>query len=133
MSNSFVRITLETALRNFATANSLPVAWEDVAFTPPATGSYLEAFFIPAKTVDITTDGLRKRYTGIFQINICTRSGSGSATSEAIENQIIALFPLVPKTHLPVSIENTPYSMKITQNTNGFKKTAITVEYRMEA
>lgn len=40
------------AIATYATANSLPVAWPGINFTPPTTGSWLEVAWFPNQTAD---------------------------------------------------------------------------------
>ncbi len=132
MSNSAVRQYFETRLQAWAADQTSPVAisYEDVPFIPPSTGSYVECFLIPAKTLDCTVDGTRQRYMGVFQVNICTRSGLGSRTSEKLADSLIRYFPVVPKGS--VSVESTPYCEKTEQWEAGWKITPVCIYYRLE-
>lgn len=134
MSNAIIRAYMEGKIATWAAAQSpaIPVAYEDVPFTPPATGHYLEVFLMPAATLTATIKGTRGRMIGLFQINLYTRAGQGSGPSETLAQSIIAAFPCVPKVG-DVSIENIPYATQIEQEISGFKITSITVNYRYES
>lgn len=133
MSNAIIAAFFETRIKTFAATESttLTVAYEDVPFTPPERGAYLEIFLLPANTINCTVDGIRNRYLGIFQVNIYTKAGTGRKTSEILEKKIIDLFPVVPKG--TVSIEQTPSAYRIHQELAGWKCTAISINYRYEA
>lgn len=80
---------LETKLANFATANSYDVAWPDVRFTP--TDAYLQPAFLPAETA-FGTLADSSDYGGIFQVDVVTRKGGGTADSRAIVDDVLAEF-----------------------------------------
>lgn len=133
MSNATIRAYFESKLTTFAAAQSsiIPIAYEDRPFTPPSSGSYLEPFLLPSPTMNVTVNGLRSRYMGIFQVNVYVKSGLGSKASEALVQQIINLFPVIPKDS-DVSVEQTPYATRVSQELSGWKCTPITIRYRME-
>ena len=84
MSKALVRRGFEAALKTWADAQSpaLPVAWQNVSFTPPA-GRYARAFVIPAPTQSNTLDRSHRAYTGIFQVNLHMPINTGPAAAEA--------------------------------------------------
>ncbi len=136
MSQTTIRSVLMQALATYANAHSpiLPISREGVPFTKPVNnGTFLETFFTPANTVNITTDGIRKRFLGEFQINVWVADNIGVNTAETIANEIANLFPVVPKSYLPISIEQTPSIKKSIYDPSGYRVTPVCVSYRMEA
>lgn len=89
-----IRYALESRLKTWADAQSpaIPVAWQNVPFTPPVT-RYLRAFLLPAETVTQTLDGDHRRYTGVFQVSILVPVGNGPGAGETIAEAIEALYP----------------------------------------
>lgn len=87
-----VRRLLETRLSAWAASNGIPVAWENVEFTPPA-GVYLRAFLLRAETRSLDLLGAHRRLQGVWQINVIAPTGAGSAQAEAIAEQVCALYP----------------------------------------
>jgi len=96
MSDKIIRSLFEGRLRTWATARvpALPIAFEDVAFTPPADGSpYLRPFLLPANTTSEDLEGKHTAYRGVFQVSIVTKAGNGRGAAEGIADEIAALFP----------------------------------------
>ncbi|EJM92408.1 phage tail terminator-like protein [Pseudomonas sp. GM67] len=96
MSDKIIRSLFEGRLKTWATARvpALPIAYEDVDFTPPADGSpYLQAFLLPANTTSEDLEGKHTAYRGVFQVSVVTKAGSGRGAAESIADEIAALFP----------------------------------------
>ncbi|MBN6597061.1 DUF4128 domain-containing protein [Citrobacter sp. RHB21-C05] len=80
-------------LGSWADAENIPVAWENIEFTPPTDGLYLAVHDMPAtpRTLDL---GLNCRvYSGVYQINVVAPAGTGRSDAVALAHQIAALFP----------------------------------------
>lgn len=96
MSDTLIRAAFETRLYAWANARtpSLPIAFEDVEFTPPADGgTYLQAYLLPSNTDSTDLEGAHTLYQGVFQISIVTAAGQGRGAASAIADEIRALFP----------------------------------------
>lgn len=102
-----IRSELETPLAAFAAAQNIPVAWEGVPFVAPTTGPYLQSYLLGSVTTNASVDGTRQRVRGTFQINVVVHDGLGSEAVDALAAQVVALYPLLPKTGT-VSIEQPP-------------------------
>lgn len=133
MSNSIVRAELETRLKTWAEAQSpkVPIAFENVPFTKPTDGVFVEAILIPNITLDANVAADRQTLMGIFQVNCWARSGKGMGEVERLANSIIGLYPILPKTG-NVSIEKTPYVESSIQDTSGWVISPVTIMYRYE-
>jgi len=96
MSHKIIRSLLEGRLKTWAAARSptLRIAYQNVAFTPTASETYLRAFLLPAGTSSNDLAGAHRLYTGVFQITIVTPSGGGSGAAEGLVDELAALFPL---------------------------------------
>lgn len=93
MSQTIVRKAFESRLKAWADAQTpaIPVAWQNVAFTPPA-GRYARAFLLPATTESLTLDKAHRKYEGILQVSLCMVIGTGSGVVEALVSSLDAYF-----------------------------------------
>lgn len=133
MSQVQIRSTITTALATWAATKSIPIAREGQSFTPPANnGTFLELLVIPANTFTRSTDAESKRFLGEVMINIWVKAGVGTGQAEALAEEIAALFPVVPKNYLPVSVEQTPSIKRSIVTDNGYRVTPVCFSYRAE-
>lgn len=135
MTQPAIRAILMAKLATFAAAHSpvLTIAREGIPFTKPADDSaFLEAILTPANTTNPSSEATRKRFHGDFQINVWTKDNIGPGSGEAIAEEIIALFPVVPKSLLPVSIEQTPSIRAAILDQAGWRVIPVTMMYRAE-
>jgi hypothetical protein len=93
MSQKLIRSLLQGRLAAFADARSLPVAWENVEFNPPA-GQYLRFNLIKAMTDSSDLAGAHREYSGICQISVFSPKGNGPTAAEALAADLGELFPL---------------------------------------
>lgn len=105
MSVVAIRGALETQLNAFATAQSLPVAWENV----PIGGAkpHLRVNLLPAPTVSDTLDGLHRGYRGVLQVLVVCDINRGTGRGGEIADALAAAFPvnyLLPGAGLTVQI-----------------------------
>lgn len=75
----------------------LPVAYPDVAFTPPKDGSnkplpYLEAAMMQVPTRGLAITGGTNAFSGMMQVTVCYPQNSGAIKSQQIAASIIAWF-----------------------------------------
>lgn len=91
MSQKIVRAALETVVNTFATAQSLTVAWENVAFTAPS-GAYLRAFIIPSPTVSQSLARTDRRYAGLLQIDLMIPINAGAGPAETLLAALVTAF-----------------------------------------
>lgn len=75
-----------------------PIAWENINFTPPATGLWWQTAFQPAMPVGLGMgEGGTKLYVGQFAVNVFQpRTGGTGGPSAAIDDaaRIIDQFPV---------------------------------------
>lgn len=93
MSQALIRRAFETTLKTWADAltPALPVAWENVPFTPPD-GRYARAFLLPADTERLFLEGTGREYRGVFQVSLVMTLGSGAAAAESLLASLDAAF-----------------------------------------
>jgi len=126
------RSEIETRINNWAKAQvpPIPVAFEGVSFTKPA-GPYLEVFMLGgnSKSRNVAADGVRTY--GIFQVNCYAPANKGMGEVEALRDNIVALFPVLPKMGT-VSIEQ-PLSWSGSDVIDGHVLVPVRGNYRIES
>lgn len=89
-----------------------PVAWPGVNFTPPTSGVWIEASFLPNSPID---EGIPNDSAvvprGIFQINVNTRPGSGMVGITTAAELVQSEFPKGTMLAGFVRISQHPYLM----------------------
>ena len=93
MSQVVIRRGFEAKLKAWADAQvpAIPVAWQNVPFTPPA-GRYIRAFLLPARTQILALDGIGRTFRGIFQVSFCMPINIGSRTADDLVSALDAEF-----------------------------------------
>lgn len=94
MSHLMIRRLLETRLSVWAKGKALPVAYQNVKFTPPTSGIYLRAFTMPAVTDSTDLPGKNRQYIGLFQVSIVIPADGGTGLGEQLVGELAGLFPL---------------------------------------
>lgn len=95
MSQALIRKGFEVPLKAWAAARSLPIAWENVNFTPPTNGDpYIRAFLMPAATTADDLQGLMRQYRGVFQVSLYMPLNRGSNQAETYAKSLDDLFPV---------------------------------------
>ena len=126
-----IRSELTPRVRDMAATLNVPVAYENVNFTKPSSGAFLEMFIVPTTTKDVTVDGTRQRELGYMQLNVWCPVGKGTKQSDDIVEAIKLAFPLVPKTG-NVSIENTASIKQAIVDESGYRIIPVVIPYRLE-
>lgn len=135
MSQVAIRSIITTALATWAAAKPvpIPIARENQAFTPPVNnGTFITLTIHPTDTLTATLDGTRRRFLGEVVCNIWVKDGVGTGQAEALAEEIAHLFTPVPKTMLPVSIENWPSIKPSLLDDSGYRVTPVCFAYRAE-
>lgn len=93
MSQAIIRQALETKLNTWAAAQtpSIPVAWENVPFTPPST-RYIRSNILPAPTTSGTLARTHVRYSGILQVTLVMPNNSGPSAADALIDSLRTAF-----------------------------------------
>lgn len=126
-----VRSEIETRLLAFAASQSIPVALDNVGFNKPDTGSYLQIFFLDPVTINPDVAAERERETGVFQIDVCVRQGTGTKVGTALAEGVKSLFAVLPKMGT-VSIERPAQVSAFRNRTDGFSVSHVSFSYRQE-
>lgn len=134
MSTTAVRAALETRLKTWADAQSpkIPIAFQNVTFNKPTSGTYLEAILIPNYTFNREVSGQHHTDLGMFQVNCWSKVGEGMGKAELLAQQVRDLYPLIPK-NMSVSIEQTPSIDNPIQDPSGWVAVPVLIKYRFEA
>lgn len=132
MSIVTIRSIITKALDSWAIDKGIPIARERMPFTKPDNnGTFVELNIIPAKTIIASIDGQRKRYVGDVIINIWCKDGQGTGLAEKLAEELVEVFCVVPKSLLPVSIEDVP-SIRRPLADGGYMVLPLTFSYRLE-
>lgn len=91
MSRPDITGMLEARLGEWADAQALPVAYENISFDPPG-GVYLESHDMPAAPYAIDLSLRSKVFIGVYQVSVVIPAAQGRASGKAIASQIEALF-----------------------------------------
>lgn len=94
-SDQSIRIAdlLEGRIAVICSSLGLPVAWPNIAFTPPDSSPYGRVYVLPAQTVGQDLEGYMRTYQGILQLNIIIPAGSGVSQARGLAKSIADAFP----------------------------------------
>lgn len=84
---------LESRVAIIAESLGLPIAWPNIAFTPPDDAPYGRVYVLPAQTVGQDLEGHMRTYQGILQLNIIIPAGSGVSQARGLAKSIADAFP----------------------------------------
>lgn len=129
-----VRSELEVRLAAFAAAQSpaIPVSYQSVPFTKPASSPFMECFIVSASTITTTVDARRQRERGNFQVNLWWPSGVGAGKVEALAKSLALAFPVIPKQGT-VSIEDSANVRNLILDQAGWIIAPVSIPYRAES
>lgn len=128
-----VRSDLETRLQLWADSQvpKIKIAWEGQAFQKPTSGVFLQAVVMRAKSRNSTLRGTDYREHGLWQISVWGLDGRGSSETENIAQDLVNLFPVVPK-FASTSIEQVG-SISQADIIDGWRVVHVTFPYRKES
>ena len=89
-----ISAALDTKLSQFATANSVQVAYENSEFTPTVGTLYLRATHLPADSLPIGlsfTSALN--HLGIYQVDVIAPVDKGKGAAFAMADLLVTAFP----------------------------------------
>lgn len=135
MSQVAVRVQLESRLKAineiFNPLKPYPISYQNVPFTKPASGIWLECFVIPNDSNLRDVSGAGKTFLGLFQVNVWTPVGAGMREVEQVVDRIQqTAFPVVPKIGA-VSVEKTTAGPPISDD-SGWIAVPVLINYRYE-
>lgn len=84
---------LESRVAIIAESLGLPIAWPNIAFTPPDDAPYGRVYVLPAQTVGQDLEGQSRTYQGILQLNIIAPAGSGVTLARGLTKSVADAFP----------------------------------------
>jgi hypothetical protein len=95
MSDALIALAFESTLKAWADAQTppIPVAWENVAFVPPANGArYVRANLLPLPADSTCVDGTGRTRNGIFQVTLCMPVEKGAGGARTLVDSLDAAF-----------------------------------------
>jgi len=84
---------LESRVAVICSSLGLPVAWPNIAFTPPDNVPYGRVYILPAQTVGQDLEGQLRTYQGFLQFNIIAPAGSGVTQARGMATSVADAFP----------------------------------------
>lgn len=84
---------LESRVAIIAESLGLPIAWPNIAFTPPDDAPYGRVYVLPAQTVGQDLEGQLRTYQGIIQLNIIAPAGGGVTLARGLAKSVADAFP----------------------------------------
>ena len=84
---------LEGRVAVICSSLGLPVAWPNIAFTPPDNMPYGRVYVLPAQTVGQDLEGQLRTYQGILQLNIIAPAGGGVTLARGLAKSVADAFP----------------------------------------
>jgi hypothetical protein len=97
VTQALIKAGLESTLKTWADAQTpaIPVAWENVAFTPPSDGArYVRFNLMPAQTHDLFIDGAGRDWKGVAQVSLCMPIAKGMGAALTLGAAIDAIITL---------------------------------------
>lgn len=88
-----IMAALFTRLQALVLSPAMPIAWPNVAYTPPADQRYLRVQFVPnvAKRLTIPSDGPHQ-HLGLMQVSVYWTKNAGEAAPREIAGKIAGWF-----------------------------------------
>jgi hypothetical protein len=87
-----MRAALEQKLATWATANSLPVQWQNTVLDPqPA--SYVRSYLIPHDTTSDDIERQHRSYSATFQVSLVLPINQGPGAADVLTASLAAAFP----------------------------------------
>ena len=133
MSQTKIRTALEKRILAYATAHSIPVAWENSG--GEFESSYLAVFVFPSPTLNPSLGVKHRRYRGILRIQVHMPTEiNGTFELESLAADVVELFPRgleIIEDGLSVNIEDTPSQSRVYPDGN-FIYTVVETSYRCE-
>lgn len=127
MSNSAIRKLFEDRLKDWADLNGYSISWQNVIMDSEPDDIYLKAFLLPGGTDSLDLNNSHRMYVGVFQVSVVAPDGEGPQNSEAVAEEIEALYPkgivlddgsisvqtLTPMSIFPSIISNNKYEVPV--------------------
>jgi hypothetical protein len=106
VSHAYVERILERTLSDWAAAQTpvIPIAWQNVAFTPPVGARWIAAHVLPAAQEAMSLDGELETFEGVFQVTINLHVGQGLGEARTLADSLIASFPTTAVLPLVISL-----------------------------
>lgn len=120
-----VRTALVTHLAGWVSAQNLPVAWENQAFTPPA-GTFLRAFLLPAGRSALSLCDIEE--AGVLQVSIYVKRDTGTGPVTALAESLCAHF--APAQYAGFQIQSPPFYAQGLNTDDGRYLLPVSIFYR---
>ena len=129
-----IRTALESRLNSWATAQSVPVAWQNVPYSPTTGTRYVRAAILPAETQNPIYGPDHRRLIGILQVDIVAPIGSGMGAIDTLAESICTEFArgtTLTQSGLTIIMDYSP-SIGPSLIDEGWVYTPISIRYRAD-
>lgn len=132
MSLNAIRAAIESRIATeFATAPIIPVAYQNVPFTPPNDSSFIQVFVGFGDQAYLTllapTTGMN-RINGALTVNVFSPRGVGPGANLTIAQRVIDLFSRLTLENINFDAANGPNAIA-TPAPQGFYETQVTISF----
>lgn len=136
MTQKIIRTALEGRLNTWAAAQTpaVPVAFENIAYTPTNGARYIRVRMVPAETANPTMATDHRRLIGLMQVDIVVPIGNGMGAAETLAEAIVAQFPRglsLIQSGKKIHIDQSP-SIGPALVENGWSFVPVSVRYRLD-
>jgi hypothetical protein len=132
--NGKIGQVFDSYLRTWATAQSVPVAWDGSPYTPVSGTKYVSQVLLPARPQNILVGkDSAQRYTGIYQIDVYSSTAKAKKDVDDIVTLLEAVFKVgyaLTYSGTSVQVENfyaDPHGFE-----DGWYRVSISIFYRTE-
>lgn len=132
--NAQIEKVFNYTLNAWAVSQSISVAWDAQAFTPPASGKYVSQVLIPSTPQNVTIGrGIPQRRAGVYQIDVYTSTENKKYDADKIVESLESVFkPGFPLTYNSVSVQIKNFYPDPHGTDEGWYRVSISVFYRCE-
>jgi hypothetical protein len=125
-----LQISFETRASAFATAHSIPIAIENVVFTKPVSGNWLECFVHISLITDRDVNSTETSVFGFFEVNIWQQVGKGTKAGNVLLDALLETFQ-TGEVVSGVTIYGADVGSNVT-NVPGWFATPVLFKFRLE-
>lgn len=127
--NTTIQTAIFQAVKTYAAAKNLPVAYPSVPFVPPSSGQWLELIFLPNTDLGRPINsGGNYAPQGLFRVNCCDRQNTGALQLSTLADDVVAAFPMERVLVDSVRVSGKPQQTPLDAG-DGVMRVSVTVAY----
>ena len=132
--NATIEKIFNSALSAWATAQSVPVAWDGKAYTPVANTKYVSQVLVPSRPQNVAIgQDVTQRREGVYQIDVYASTQNAKYDADVIIASLESTFKVgYPLTYNGVSAQVTNFYPDPHGSDEGWYRVSISIFYRIE-